>query len=103
MAEEEVVWPPEGSRKIYITHVESPSEIFVRDQNLEDKWNNLEEEFKTIMVAHLQTKFKSKISPEDLVDESVMVRKKTVLYRGKVLKVSFNPARLLWLVDRQVA
>ena len=88
--EAEIVWPPEGSRKIHIVHVESPSEIFVRDQFLENEWNKLEEEFKTIMVEHLHTKFKSTILPEDLVDKSVMVRKKTVLYRGKVLKVNFK-------------
>ena len=30
---------PEGSKKIHIVHVESPNTIFVRDNELESKWN----------------------------------------------------------------
>ena len=40
-----------------------------------------------IMLDHLRTKFKSSLSPEDLPGKSVMVKKETVLYRGKVLKI----------------
>ena len=40
-----------------------------------------------IMLDHLRTKFKSSLSPEDLPGKPVMVKKETVLYRGKVLKI----------------
>ena len=39
------------------------------------------------MLDHLRTKFKSSLSPEDLPGKPVMVKKETVLYRGKVLKI----------------
>ena len=48
MALVEGLWPPQGSRKIHIVHVESPSEIFVRDEILEDKWSQREEDFKRV-------------------------------------------------------
>ena len=48
MAIVEDLWPPQGSRKIHIVHVESPSEIFVRDEILEDKWSQREEDFKRV-------------------------------------------------------
>ena len=49
MALIEGLWPPQGSRKIHIVHVESPSEIFVRDEILEDKWSQREEDFKRVL------------------------------------------------------
>ena len=48
MALIESLWPPQGSRKIHIVHVESPSEIFVRDEIMEDKWSQREEDFKRV-------------------------------------------------------
>ena len=42
MASKEELWPPKGSRKIHIVHVESPSEIFVRDETLEEKNEDIE-------------------------------------------------------------
>ena len=48
MALIEGLWPPQGSRKIHIVHVESPSEIFVRDEIMEDKWSQREEDFKRV-------------------------------------------------------
>ena len=48
MALVEGLWPPQGSRKIHIVHVESPSEIFVRDEIMEDKWSQREEDFKRV-------------------------------------------------------
>ena len=88
MASKEELWPPKGSRKIHIVHVESPSEIFVRDETLEEKWNLREEMFKRVMVEHLRTKFKSTLSPDNLPGKSVMVKIETVLYRGKVLNIN---------------
>ena len=52
MALVEGLWPPQGSRKIHIVHVESPSEIFVRDEILEDKWSQREEDFKRVRFIY---------------------------------------------------
>ena len=87
MALIEGLWPPQGSRKIHIVHVESPSEIFVRDEIMEDKWSQREEDFKRIMLDHLRTRFKSSLSPGNLTGKPVMVKKETVLYRGRVLEI----------------
>ena len=87
MSSEKKLWPPKGSRKVHIVHVESPSEIYVRDETLQEKWNVREEMFKRVMVEHLRTKFKSTLSPENLPGKSVMLKIETVLHRGKVLHV----------------
>jgi len=87
MSSEKKLWPPKGSRKVHIVHVESPSEIYVRDETLQEKWNVREEMFKRVMVEHLRTKFKSTLSPENLPGKSVMLKIETVLHRGKVLHI----------------
>ena len=63
MAIVEDLWPPQGSRKIHIVHVESPSEIFVRDEILEDKWSQREEDFKRVrFICFYLPKVRNQIS-----------------------------------------
>ena len=63
MAIVEDLWPPQGSRKIHIVHVESPSEIFVRDEIMEDKWSQREEDFKRVrFICFYLPKVRNQIS-----------------------------------------
>ena len=85
--------PPKWKR-IYITHVNSPSAIFVRDDALEYSWNSkVSMEIDKIMIENLNLKIKSNLSLTELIGNYVTLKVRNVLYRGLVLEA--NPEKCL--------
>ena len=96
---EEIPWP-ENCQRAYVTHVESPNAIFVRDEFLEKKWQEQENWMIAQMFDHLKQKQKEPILSSKLLNKSVMVKDQGLFYRGQVLSVNAEKKRLtVRLVD----
>ena len=96
---EEVPWP-ENCQRAYVTHVESPNAIFVRDEFLEKKWQEHENWMIAQMFDYLKQKQKEPILSSKLLNKSVMVKDQGLFYRGQVLSVDAEKKKLtVRLVD----
>ena len=96
---EEVPWP-EDCQRVYVTHVESPNAIFVRNESLEKKWQEQENGMIAQMFDYLKQKQKAPILSPKLLNKSVMVKDQGLFYRGQVLSVNAEKKKLtVRLVD----
>ena len=77
-----VPWPL-GSRKIHVINVESPDEIWIRDDLLEEKWYQEERRINDILLNAM--KDEPMDVSEEIIGKTVAVDYDSVLYRGYVL------------------
>ena len=78
-------------KKIFFTHIESPSKIFIRDEKLEKLWNTkFLHEIQDGIVQNFHHRFKSNVKIEDLINNFVIVEHKKLYHRGKVLTASME-------------
>ena len=95
MSSSKVPWPL-GSRPIHITHVESPAEIWIRDDRLQDVWKKEEQRFNEILQETMKTPLTR--SSIDVIGKLVAIKMNTAYYRGHVISME-NDVLTCRLVD----
>ena len=77
-----VPWPL-GSRKIHVINAESPDEIWIRDDLLEEKWYQEERRINDILLEAMKSGPID--ASEDIIGKTVAVDHDSILYRGYIL------------------
>ena len=89
---------PLGSRHVFVTHTESPDEIWIRDERLDNMWNREEPQINEMLKEAMKNPPLSS-NEEDIIGANVAIKIIPSFYRGVVLAKGQNENLTCRLLD----